>query len=174
MSEMSSNDLPPSERPPQPPPPPRPPRRGWEDEKEAEKADEKETEKEQEKGGMGAEKYTEKYRRDPLGGIFFAAILIWVGLVFLAENLRMLPLFGRLETWHWIVMGIGGLLIIEAFVRSVSVEHRRNVMGRLVFGGILLLLGLSGVLALDMETIWPAFLILIGLALLLRVFFWRQ
>jgi hypothetical protein len=121
MSEMSSNDLPPNERPPRPPAPPRP-RRSWEDEKQAEKEEEKESEKESEKGGMGGEKFTEKYRHDPLGGIFFAAILIWVGLVFLAENLHMLPFFGGLETWHWILMGIGGLLIVEALVRAVSVS----------------------------------------------------
>jgi hypothetical protein len=166
MSEMSPNDLPPSERPPQPPRP----SGGWEQEKEAEKTEEKE----REKGGYEGEKFTEKYRRDPIGGIFAAAILIWLGLVFLAENLGLLPRFGELEVGHWIAMGIGGLLLVEAFVRLTSAEHRRNVTGRLIFGGILLLLGLSGALALDFETIWPAFLIVIGLFLLARVFFWRQ
>lgn len=174
MSEIPSNELPPNER--MPPPPPRAPEPswGWEDEKEEEKTAEKEAEKTDEKSGYSDEKVSEKYRRDPLGGVFFAAILIWVGLVFLADNLGLLPDFGNLGVWQWIPMGIGGLLIIEAIVRSVSVEYRRNVVGRLIFGGALLLWGLSEGVGLSWRTIWPALLILIGAVMLLRVFFWRR
>ena len=35
----------------------------------------------------------EKWRRDPLGSITWAVILIWAGLVLLADNLGMLKAF---------------------------------------------------------------------------------
>ena len=54
------------------------------DEKEMEKHDEKQEKSSEEKN------WDEKYRRDPLGTIVWAAIFIWAGLVFLAANLGFL------------------------------------------------------------------------------------
>ena len=54
-----------------------------------EKFDEKELEKQEEKSA-DEKNYDEKYRRDPLGSIVWALILIWVGLVLLAQNMGYL------------------------------------------------------------------------------------
>ena len=59
-----------------------------------EKMDEKELSKHEEKASeekyYGEKDYEEKNRRDPLGNIIFAAILIWGGLVFLGNNIGFL------------------------------------------------------------------------------------
>jgi len=50
---------------------------------EKEEKEEKEEEKEE-------KSWDEKYRRDPLSAIVWAVILIWVGVVLLADNLGFL------------------------------------------------------------------------------------
>ena len=54
-----------------------------------EKFDEKEQEKREEKSPE-EKNWEEKYRRDPLGSVIWACILIWAGLVFLADNLKLI------------------------------------------------------------------------------------
>jgi len=61
-----------------------------------EKADEKTHEKQEEKS------WEEKRRRDPLGSIAWAVILIWAGVVFLASNMNLLETLGR-----WSSPGLG-------------------------------------------------------------------
>lgn len=151
-----SEELPPSERPPEPP------SRSWEEEKEREKEQEKTQEKETEKGRG----YEEKIRRDPLSAVFWAGILIMAGLVFLAANLGLLPKIGDTEPWHWIVFGAGVLLALEALVRTVSPDYARPTTGRLIFAGILMVAGLSGLF--ETQLMWPLVIVLIGVALLLK------
>jgi hypothetical protein len=65
----------------------------------------------QEKGEKHGEKeeknWEEKWRRDPLGGMAWAGILIWAGLVLLADNLKLFARFERLEAWAIILIGAG-------------------------------------------------------------------
>ena len=58
-----------------------------------EKSDEKELEKQEEKS-TDEKSYEEKYRRDPLGAVVWALILIWAGLVLLAQNMGTLDKLG--------------------------------------------------------------------------------
>lgn len=155
-----SEELPPSERPPES----RPPQYSWEDEK----AREKEAEKTDEKGRG----YEEKYRRDPLSAVFWAAILIMAGLVFLANNMGFLPELGSAEPWDWIFFGAGALLLIEVLVRVVSPDYARPVTGRIIFAGVLLAVGLSGLG--DFEFTWPLILVLIGFAILANTLLGRK
>ena len=85
--------------------------------------DEKREEKEEKEVDKREEKTVEeKWRRDPLGGVAWACILIWAGLVFLADNLgflatlpvnRFLPpgieIF-RPQVWPIIFLGAGVIL----------------------------------------------------------------
>ncbi len=159
--EYPSSELPPSEQPPQPP------RYSWEDEKEQEKEQEKEAEK-------GAA-YAEKYRRDPLSAAFWAAILILAGLIFLADNMGYLPSEGQfrsVEVWHWIMVGAGLLLFLEAIVRLVSPDYARPVRGRFIFAGALIAVGLSSMLNRP-EIVWPLILVIVGVSILFSVIFRR-
>ena len=152
-----SEELPPTERPPEPP------RRSWEEEKEREKEQEKEAEKESEK----AEKptyYEEKIRSSPLSSAIWAAVLIWAGLVFMAETLGYLPQVGEAGPWNWIFFGAGVLVLLEVIVRTVSPEYARPVTGRVIWAGILMIIGLSGVTSIAIT--WPLILLLVGVAIL--------
>ncbi|HBX68808.1 MAG TPA: hypothetical protein DEH25_05340 [Chloroflexi bacterium] len=141
------------------------------DEKEMEKHDEKSTEE---------KNYDEKYRRDPLGAIVWAVILIWVGIVLLAQNLGYLEQlglrlkFGELpfvvpfvgDSWSLIFLGIAFILLIEVVVRLLVPDYRRPLMGTVIF-----LIVCLGVAFGSWDLIWPLILIAIGASVLLRGFF---
>ena len=145
---------------------------GKRDEKE-----EKELNKQEEKSAE------EKWRRDPLGAIVWASILIWAGVVMLLANLGVfdlltdffdgLPLglgdspfqiaFIPLEGWAVFWVGAAAILFIEVVVRLLMPEYRRPVMGTLVLAIVFLGIG-SGL----WQCVLPLMLIGFGLSLLLR------
>ena len=152
---------PPSGTPPSPYPPPR---------VRQEKGEEKEEEKQHEKE---EKQHEEKWRRDPLGAIAWACILIWAGLVLLANNLGMLPVFPGLpiKEWSWIFAGAGVILLFEVVVRLIMPEHRRGVIGNLIFAFVCLGVGLGD--AFGWSIIWGLLLVAIGAAMLLGGFLRR-
>jgi hypothetical protein len=130
-------------------------------------------EKEEEKAEKEEEKsWDEKWRRDPLSAAGWAAILIWAGLVLLAENLGFLTRFERLEAWALIFIGAGLIVLLGVVIRLVVPEYRRPVTGSLILGVILLAIGVGDLIGT--EVVWAFVLIAIGAAILLRGFFWRR
>jgi len=129
------------------------------DEKEEEKHQEKEEEKRHEKD------HDEKWRHNPLGAAIWALILIWAGIVFLAQNLGLLTGFEMLSPWSLVLAGAGVLLLLEVLVRLVVPEYRRPVIGTLIVGLVLLAAGLGSLQNWDL--LWPILLIAAGVALLL-------
>jgi hypothetical protein len=137
---------------------------------------EKEVDKHEEKSAK------EKWRRDPLGRITWAAILIWAGLVLLADNLGMLraltlPFYRLLperylwlnpRVWSVILIGAGVIVLIEAALRLLVSAFRRHVGGNLVLAAILAGAGLGNIYGWNL--VWPVVLIAIGLGFLLRGF----
>ncbi len=121
--------------------------------------DEKHEEKEE-------KNWEEKWRRDPLSGIVWAGILIWAGVVLLADNLRLLARFERLEAWAIILIGAGLILLLEVVVRLLVPAYRRAVTGTLILGLILIGAGLGDLLSWNV--IGPLILILLGVFILLR------
>lgn len=137
-----------------------------------EKFDEKRDEKQQEKSPQ-EKSWEEKYRRDPLGTVTWAAILIWVGIVLLLSNLGLfsnlnLPGQMRLDGWSIGFLGAGIILLLEALVRWLRPEYRRSLVGNLVVGFIFIGIGLGNILGADL--VWPLILIALGLAIILRGF----
>jgi len=129
------------------------------DEKEEEKHQEKEEEKRHEKD------HDEKWRHNPLGAAIWALILIWAGIVFLAQNMGLLTGFEMLSPWSLVLAGAGVLLLLEVLVRLVVPEYRRPVIGTLIVGLVLLAAGLGSLQNWDL--LWPILLIAAGVALLL-------
>lgn len=138
---------------------------------EKDEKDEKERDKHEEKT------MEEKYRRDPLGTILWAAVLIWAGLVFLADNLGLLsglnlpnfppagPFF-HIGAWPLIFIGAGVILWIGAVLRALVPEYRRSLSGDIVLGAIFVAIGLGDLVGWGF--VWPIVLIAIGLSIIVR------
>ena len=127
-------------------------------------------EKEREKDEKSRE---EKWRRDPLGAIAWAAILIWAGVVFLVSNLDLLPRFAgwRLEVWPLIFLGAGCIVLLEALLRLIMPQYRRGIVGSVIVGFVFLAIG--GGNSVGWEMIWPVALIAAGVAILIGGIFRR-
>ncbi len=136
------------------------------DEKDREKHDEKTVE--------------EKWRHDPLGAVVWGLILVWAGLVFLADNMGWLGSlsFGRLfpgasvlsaGAWSLIFAGAGVIVLIGVFVRLLVPAYREPIGGSLILAAVLIGIGLGDIFGWNV--IWPLVLIVIGLGVLSRNFF---
>jgi len=128
--------------------------------------EEEKTEKEHEKDEKS---WDEKWRRDPLSAIVWAVILIWAGVVFLASNMGFLASFEWYDAWPIVLIGAGMIVLLEAVVRLIVPSYRRPVGGTLLFGFILVGIGLGDLL--NTNLIWPLILIAFGLSILLRGLF---
>lgn len=142
--------------------------------------DEKELRKQEEKSPE-EKSYEEKWRRDPLGSLIWALILIWAGVVWLANNLGFfedrrigivdLPWELPFETaaWTFFFLGAGVLVLIEVGVRLLIPAYRRPVLGSVIWAVILFGIALG-----NWTVIWPLILIAIGASILLRGFFSKK
>lgn len=139
---------------------------------EKEEKQEKEEEKHRQEQEKQEKNWDEKWRRDPLSAVVWAGILIWAGLVLLAENLGLFMRFERLEAWALIFVGAGVMFLLEAGVRLLIPSYRRPVTGSVILGVILIAIGLSDLV--NSNIIWALVLIAIGVLMLLRSLGWRR
>jgi len=151
------------------------------DEKTEEK-NEKELEKREEKSPE------EKYRRDPLGSIIWACILIWAGVVLLLNQLGYLDqikeiLFsnraawtlgipGDFSVWGLIFLGAGVILLFEVLIRLLIPSYRKSVTGTIILAFVFIGIGLGNVLR--WEFIFALVLIAIGLSIIVGSFTRRR
>lgn len=133
-------------------------------------ADEKQDEKQREKD--------EKSHRDPLSTAVWGGIIIWAGLVLLAENLGLLagieqggvvvpgivPV--RLQAWGLIFTGAAVILFLEVAVRLIVPSYRRHVGGTIILGFVFLGIGLGNLISWGV--IWALVIIALGVLVLLR------
>ena len=124
-----------------------------------EKQDEKEREKKQEKGGG----LDEKYRRDPLGFVSWAVLIIWLGVILLLQNLDVIT--DGSKGWAIFAWGGGVLIFAEALVRLMVPRWRRSIVGAFIWGAIWVGVGF-GLWYDKWEIIGPVVIIAIGVALL--------
>ena len=135
-----------------------------------EKEEEKEYEKDQQE-----KSWDEKYRRDPLGAVTWALVLIWAGTALLIHNLGFLEglgFLGRMEPSSLVFAGAGFIVLAMVLYRALSPEHRRPLRGNIILGFILIGIGLGD--ALGWEIVWALIIIAIGVSLLLGGFVDRR
>jgi hypothetical protein len=114
---------------------------------------------------------------DVLSTVVWAFILIWAGLVFLASNLNWFSHMGlainnswvwnfsHFGVWNLIALGTGVILLVEAAVRLLVPELRRNVGGALIGGIVLIGVGLGE--WFSWSYLWPLILIAVGINVLI-------
>ena len=95
---------------------------------------------------------------------YWAAALIWAGLVFGAEALGILPQIAGATAWTWIfiVGGVAGLLFCLYSLNSPNYANPTALDW--IFSGILLLLGLGTLTALNIP--WWMVLVVSGVIIL--------
>jgi hypothetical protein len=112
------------------------------------------------------ESWDEKWRRDPLNAALWAIVLIWAGLVLIAINLNILR--GGWEAWPVIFLGAGVIVLLGVVVRLLVPAYRRPVTGNIIFGFILLGIGLGELTRWDI--VGALVLIAIGVSIILSRF----
>ena len=145
-------------------------------------ADEKTEEKHEKEVEKREEKLEEKWRRDPLGSITGAFILIWIGVLLLAQNMGFLsslttildnlgvPAPGMALEWipfvsargvQLFLFGAGAIVVVEIILRLLIPKFRRGIFGSLIGAVVCFSLGLG-----NWEVIWPLVIIAVGLSIL--------
>jgi len=125
----------------------------------------------------------EKGRSDPLSTIVWGAIIIWAGVVLLADNLGFLAGLGlrgdtlpgvlplRLSVWGLIFTGAGVIILAEVAIRLLLPAYRRHVIGNIILALVFLGIGLGNLV--NWGVIWALMLIALGVVILLRAMGWR-
>jgi hypothetical protein len=128
-------------------------------------------------------KHDEKVEEnDRLSSIAWAFILMWAGLVFLAQNMGWFDRMGMdvglmwsfgaigdwrsFGVWNLIALGAGVILVLETIARLLIPEFRRHVGGSLVVAAVFIGVGLGG--WFDWAYLWPLILIAVGVNILLK------
>ncbi len=127
----------------------------------------------------------EKWRRDPISAIIWAILLIYAGVILLADNLGYLdiwmanlaaatnlPFLAELQVWSVIMLGAGLILLVEVLIRLLIPEYRRGVGGTIIFAFILISVSLGN--QIGWTIVLPLILIGAGLAILVRGLFSRR
>jgi hypothetical protein len=96
--------------------------------------------------------------------LFWASVLIWAGLVFTADSMGWLPELGHAGPWNWVFFGAGLLVLGGALWRGFSPAYRRSPVGYYVSAAVLIIIGLSGFIAVRIT--WPVVLLAVGVILL--------
>jgi len=136
---------------------------------------EKDEKEEEKKGEKGEKSWDEKWRRDPINAISWAAVFIWAGLGLLAETTNWGPdTFSWWNTWAVILAGAGAIFILGALIRLATPEHRRPITGNLIIGLILLAVGLGDITDWGWGTLGAIIFIAIGVIIILSGIFRRR
>ncbi len=128
--------------------------------------DEKE-EKDEKGGERGEWTREEKWTRDPLGGLIWGLIIIWVGLTLVAANLGTFPWLTWDNAWALIFIGAGLIFLLEVVIRVAIPTYRRPIRGRLILAFIALAIGAGSFIGWELT--WPLIVVAIGIAIIVGV-----
>jgi hypothetical protein len=104
----------------------------------------------------------EKPRKDSLSGIIGGLIVILLGILFLLRNMGYL---WWTDWWAYFLVGLGVILLIDAFIRSTVPHFRRPVTGRIIGGIILIFIGAGNIYGI--ADWWPLILVGVGVGIII-------
>ncbi len=107
-----------------------------------------------------------RWRHDRGGALMWAAVLIWGGLVLLAETTGFAANYSWWRAWPVFFIGWGLIISIGVGVSALMTGSRRRAGGGLIFG--LVLIGIGFGLLFGWSYVWPLVLIAVGVIILLR------
>jgi hypothetical protein len=111
----------------------------------------------------------EKGRGRPYPNVIGGLILILLGVLFLLTEMGRI---GWVDWWAYFLVGLGGILLLEALIRAFSAEGRRGAGGKVIAGFILIVIGGSHLIGF--EHWWPLILIAVGIGVLISGFIKRK
>jgi hypothetical protein len=111
----------------------------------------------------------DKAERKRLEGFWWAAVLIWAGLVFVADYFGFLPEIGGANAWSWIFFGAGTLGLIGALVRVVSADMPKPTGWDYFWSALFLIIGATGFFGGGVA--FPIVILVVGVAILANVLF---
>jgi hypothetical protein len=108
--------------------------------------------------------HSQNRARQRLRQMWWAAVLVWAGVVLGADNMGLLPRFGDVGAWSWIFLGAGILGILGAVYRVTTPSAPKPATWDWVWSAFCLIIGMGGFTT--RENSWPLALVLIGGAIL--------
>jgi hypothetical protein len=98
--------------------------------------------------------------------IYFGGVLVYAGIIFIADSLGFLPQIGDSSAWSWIFLGAGLASLIGNLIRQASPNIINPSAFDYVFGAVLLAIGLGGFISLYIAL--SVLLLLVGGVILYR------
>ncbi len=114
----------------------------------------------------------EKAERKRLESFWWGAVIIWAGIIFIADYFDVLPEVREASAWSWIFLGAGALGLIGALVRVASVDLPKPTGWDYFWSALFLIIGASGFFGGGVA--FPIALMVIGGAILANVLFRRE
>ena len=115
--------------------------------------DEKEEKDEKDRNEKGEGGMEEKWRRDPLSGLFLGLVVISVGVLFLFTSQGKI---GWDNWWAYFLVVLGCIFLLEAVVRYVMPAYRRPIFGKLIAGVVLIAIGASNIYEIGAAVFKPS------------------
>jgi len=128
---------------------------------------------EKDEKGRG-ESWDEKWRRDPVEAFVWSLVIIWAGVVLLAESMGWVDQYlgEKVSAWAIGFIGAGLIVLLGVVVRLAVPAYRRPVTGSVIFAVILLGIGVAQLT--NSVAIWALILIGAGIIILLIGLFGRK
>jgi len=108
-------------------------------------------------------------RRDPLGAVTGGLVLILLGVAFLLVQNGMFGVTWE-NFWGVFLIGLGGILLLQAFLRAILPGYRRGVIGLVIGAFVLIAIGMIPFAGTEWGKWWPLALIVLGILMLLGQF----